>query len=82
MAKNRLTLLDLAVEILFAIAVHANRSDQIALSRVNGVFHSVATKVLYREIHLTSFKPMVSCCRTLAQVSEAALSVRTLNFDQ
>ncbi|KAF8145964.1 hypothetical protein K438DRAFT_1781425 [Mycena galopus ATCC 62051] len=71
----------LAVEILFSIAAHTTLSDRISLSTTSVVFNSVATKLLYRDIELTSLKRMVLCCKTLAQNSEIASAVRTLAFD-
>ncbi|KAJ7662226.1 hypothetical protein DFH06DRAFT_1296590 [Mycena polygramma] len=81
MAGPPLVLANLAVEILFTIAAHATKSDQVSLSMVSTMFNSVATKLLYRDIGLTSLKRMALCCRTLASKPETALSVRTLFFD-
>ncbi|KAJ6489272.1 hypothetical protein C8R47DRAFT_1274445 [Mycena vitilis] len=81
MMGRPLALVDLAAEILSTITAHVAKSDQVSLSAVSSMFYWVASKLLYRDIALTSLNRMALCCRTLASNPETALSVRTLLFD-
>ncbi|KAJ7628788.1 hypothetical protein FB45DRAFT_1059481 [Roridomyces roridus] len=78
-----MTLNHLAAEILLEVISYASPLDLLSLSTVSRLFHSVATKFLYRHIELRSFRRVFRCCTALARAGneDAALAVRTLSFD-
>ncbi|KII94852.1 hypothetical protein PLICRDRAFT_47860 [Plicaturopsis crispa FD-325 SS-3] len=73
-------LLDLPIELISEIAEYAPRNDLLTLCTVSRVVGELATRVLYRDIDLSTPNTTVRCCRTLVTNGVAARSVHFISI--
>ncbi|KII94854.1 hypothetical protein PLICRDRAFT_194533 [Plicaturopsis crispa FD-325 SS-3] len=73
-------LLDLPIELISEVAEYAPRNDLLTLCTVSRVVGELATRVLYRDIDLSTPKTTIRCCRTLVTNVVAARSVHAISI--